>query len=285
MTRKELAKLLSKQTSLKAKNAEDLVIAFGDVISDALLQDKKIVYSNFGTFYKVHYPSKIIYHPKLGKAKKMVMLPTDAVKWMPSGNIKEMVNSGIEIENPTIHGKKKIKSAETFDSETGNQVLDQETIDIPIKITKKTKPEVVSKTEKGQTENLEIDIDDDQPINIYEEKMDDGSKFESTFSDAIRVHKPKRSFFDRVFKKSNVDENETAVSPSETKILDIDVSRSNKEIEITPFETRNSISYKNLSDITVPKELLQKLPKKVAKQYKIVPIGEENFVLLCNFFR
>lgn len=99
MNRKDLAKQLAKSTGLNSEKAEKLISAFEHVIEGALEEGKKVVYSNFGTFYTVHYPSKIIYHPKLGKAKQMIMLPTNAAKWMPSSNIKDLVNSDTDVEN------------------------------------------------------------------------------------------------------------------------------------------------------------------------------------------
>ena len=107
MTRKDLAKKIAKQTNLNQQQAENLIIAFGAVVSDVISKGEKIVYSNFGTFYTVHYPSKVIFHPKLGAAKKMVMLPTNAAKWMPSGNIKDLVKNSRVVENATLHGAKR----------------------------------------------------------------------------------------------------------------------------------------------------------------------------------
>lgn len=107
MNRDRLAKVLASKTQITPVMAEKLIMAFGEIVTDALAKGDKIVYSNFGTFYTVHYPSKVIYHPILGAKKKMVMLPTNVVKWMPSGNIKDMVNSGKEIESATSFGASK----------------------------------------------------------------------------------------------------------------------------------------------------------------------------------
>ena len=37
----------------------------------------------------------------------MVMLPTNAAKWMPSGNIKDLVKNSKVVENATMHGAKR----------------------------------------------------------------------------------------------------------------------------------------------------------------------------------
>ena len=76
---------------------------------------EKVIYSNFGTFYTILYPSKVINHPKLGKAKQMIMLPTNAIKWMPSENVKDLVKNEMDSDEITAHGaKKKNQAKEKF---------------------------------------------------------------------------------------------------------------------------------------------------------------------------
>lgn len=197
----ELSKEIAKKAKISASQAEKLVDSFGHAIETALLKGQKVVYSNFGTFYLVNYPSKVIYHPKY-RDKKMVMLPTNVVKWMPSGNIKDLVNLGVEMESATAHGtRKKVLdiprspkfstiATETKESESFEQ-------EIPIKTFTQPNAEDYNLPPENQPQN-------DDETNIYEELMNDGSKVESTFKDAIRVHKDRtKSFFGRVFNRSN----------------------------------------------------------------------------------
>lgn len=212
MTREELGKKLAKKAGLKIAQAEKLINSFGAVISDALMRDEKIVYSNFGTFYKVHYPSKVIYHPQLGKSKKMVMLPTDVVKWMPADNIKRLCNANLsDIEDSVIkHGASKVskklapRKSESAEPDIQEQVSQQEPADedeeivIPVHTLKSAAvsvPVEVTEDKAGaETEN--------DHVSIYEEIFDNGGKEESTFGDAIRV--PRRpSLWSRIARRSS----------------------------------------------------------------------------------
>jgi type IV pilus assembly protein PilB len=50
-----------------------------------------------------------------------------------------------------------------------------------------------------------------------------------------------------------------------------------REVEITPFPTKTSVSqveYVDLSKTIIPKTILHKIPEKVARQYKIAPVSE-----------
>ncbi|MFA7253722.1 MAG: ATPase, T2SS/T4P/T4SS family [Patescibacteria group bacterium] len=134
MTKKELAKALSKKCNISYKKAEELIDSFGSVVTDALSKGEKVIYSNFGSFYTVHYPSKIIYHPVLGKKKQMIMLPTNAVKWMPSGNVKELVDKGIEMPDKIVtHGASKIIKEQLMANSTAEQKPDPNS-EIPIRV-------------------------------------------------------------------------------------------------------------------------------------------------------
>ncbi len=203
MNRKELARELAKKTKLSAKQAENLIIAFGAVVTDVLEKQEKIVYSNFGTFYTVHYPSKTIYHPKLGKKKTMIMLPTNAAKWMPASNIKKMVNGGVEVDEPTRH------------KATKSPIQKPDVKDVPEKPkTESVKPKVASKLDeiedleeyqkakKEMADGTPFDVGDKstskkvkevekERANIYEETMADGSSELSTVDGSIKLHDDK----------------------------------------------------------------------------------------------
>ena len=379
MTRKDLAKQIAKQTNLNSRQAENLIIAFGAVVSDVLAKGEKIVYSNFGTFYTVHYPSKVIFHPKLGAAKKMVMLPTNAVKWMPSGNIKDLVKNSTVVENATMHGAKRNQLSNISIPERKPFVQGQienkpgvitptkredDLIEIPIRTSASVKPvnanitpatmapvspspatvpssvippqrealglnpptggETPGIASENSTKKFSINKheDDEQPVNIYEELMGDGSKEEATFGDAIRVHKNRaRSIFGKIFRKSQ-DIDTTSADFSEKKEDKVSLVNSGifqkesssvptsqpvgaKKIdtikaeiksapnlseiqkksvenkidpnpaEITPFsDDKADISFVDLSKTTISKEILQKIPEKLARKYNLVPIEE-----------
>lgn len=351
MTRKDLAKIIAGKTNLNRRQAENLVIAFGAVVGDVLSKGERIVYSNFGTFYTVHYPSKVIFHPRLGAAKKMIMLPTNVVKWMPSSNIKEMAKNENVVENATAHGAKKFVTQiqnpsistgtiparinEINEFENGNADQNEE-VEIPI-----------TKTFAGRENTPYVEPDKDpvinkiapekeeaEPANIYEELMKDGSKEVATFNGAIRVHKNKaRNFLGRIFKKNDSEEDKPKENapegkiPSKVSLVDSGVfnkdqgspsfsqtvgekridnikteikkfnthhvedingtSSENKEpvIEkealITPFKVETpDISFADLSNMTVSKEILQQIPEKIAKKYKVVPIEEKDSALI-----
>ncbi len=294
--------------------ANALASAFGAIIQKALLKGEKVVYSNFGTFYLVHYPSKIITHPKKPD-QKMVMLPTNVVKWMPSGNIKDLVNNEVEIENATAHGTRKKtinmprKPKLTTEAEALPQVNSSESIEEEIPI-------------KNVSSTPNIPIAEDQPASkqdgsIYEELMGDGSKVESTFKDAIRVHRDRtKYFFNKVLNRNSSPdvtnrENKVSLSgagifdnisstPAKTQASEQSIALATKleqapsspvtstktnvsnlplapEKEIIPFApAKSQIIYTDLSKITVPKELLALLPEKIARKYKVVPISFEN---------
>lgn len=344
MTRKDLAKKIAKQTNLNQQQAENLIIAFGAVVSDVLSKGEKIVYSNFGTFYTVHYPSKVIFHPKLGAAKKMVMLPTNAVKWMPSGNIKDLVKNSRVVENATLHGAKKkqvndqkninqlkpLSKEEPGDTVDEKPAEDNNLIEIPIN-------KISSKTSDSKTNIKEKPALNEPPVNIYEELMHDGSKEEATFGDAIRVHKNRaNSFLGRFFGKSQdidttgrkehsinkdvekkddgkislvdsgifqkesssvpvnkpvgemkIDSIKTEIkntpNPYEPKEQTEEIKPDEKPIEIVPFsKTKDDISFMDLSKTNVSKEILQKIPERVARKYKLVPVEEnENGLIVA----
>ena len=121
MNRSQLSQEISKKSGLSPQEAENLVIAFGSVVAEALSKGEKVVYSNFGTFYTVHYPSKVIFHPS-GNGQKLVMLPTNAVKWMPSGNIKQMVVTQNVIDSPTLHKKRRDNLAHLLNQQQSQEV-------------------------------------------------------------------------------------------------------------------------------------------------------------------
>jgi type IV pilus assembly protein PilB len=218
MNRSDLVKILAKEANLSEKNAEKLILSFCDTLADALRKDEKVVYSNFGTFYTVHYPSKVIYHPVLGAKKKMVMLPTDAVKWMPSNNIKEMVDLQTVTSEVTKFGSTK-----------------------KFKQNKKEAGLPERKAKEVQEETID-NIDSDEPIEI-----------------PIRIASKKAS----------------VAIPIEIEDEDIK--------DIVPFAAgSNQITYVDLSDVDIPKEILCLVPEEIARKMKVIPIDLKDEMLILG---
>ena len=221
MTRKLLAQEIARRTNLTVRQAENLIIAFGAVVTEVLEKNEKIVYSNFGTFYTVHYPSKVINHPKLGAAKKMIMLPTNVAKWLPSGNIKALANSGEVADNPTMHkATKKLDKLVPVSNEVSRRrtkLPDLQPLEPALSTDEIKKdnensgekllpPKPVSGATSATAKPIDPDDFDDLDAyeaakaklntekpkeNIYDEIMGDGTHEISTFKDAIRVHRKK----------------------------------------------------------------------------------------------
>ena len=277
MTRKDLAKNLAEKTGLSFKQAESIIIAFGKIVTEAMLKDEKVVYSNFGTFYTVHYPSKVIMHPKLGAKKKIIMLPTDVVKWMPSGNIKDMIKNDYTIESPTTH-KSNLHH------------------NIPIRINAAKKP--------AQTENIfEHGFDNSQPINSNPEEippikkrislLDSGILDKFSTQNLVKHIRPQAEKPLEVEPTDYPNDNASDSSDMSNQIIDpisiesipptepTDNTTPDYVADLTPFRTiKNSITYIDLSAITIAKEILSLIPEKIAREYKIVPVEKDGKSLI-----
>ncbi|MFA5926798.1 MAG: ATPase, T2SS/T4P/T4SS family, partial [Patescibacteria group bacterium] len=287
----------------------------------------RVVYSNFGSFYTVHYPSKVIIHPKLGLAKKMIMLPTNVAKWMPSENIKSLVRSGETKGSPTLHAlkstNKEVPSGTIVASNNTTRTVRDETPDsdetiVPIRLSSRNAKNIVGAEINPEQKN--------KNINIYEELMQDGSKEETTFNGAIRVPKDRsKPFWSKLFNRSKDQESSTPtighidnqnkdtqkVSLVDSGVFDpaskpetmavqataeqsagaglashpqgetVSVQTNNDqtpiEKPIAPFPSNPmEISYIDLSKAIVPKEILQKIPEKIARHYGVVPVEEND---------
>lgn len=336
MTREELAKKISTETGLSKRDSENIIIAFGNSIAETLAKGDKVVYSNFGSFYTVHYPSKVIQHPKLGSAKKMVMLPTNAVKWMPSGNIKNLVKNGQEVDSPTLHGSIRNKNSDKTENKFDSS--EEQQIDIKVSSTKKEsspgddgnfihsmEPESLKEGSTAipiKVQNNQTEIAPREKT-VFEETTNDGGREISTFNGTIKVHKPKSSFLNKIFGRGNNDpikpeaadisqpvslvgagifDNNSHTIPSSPNIASSDkqnfshnpeaskhieeIKRNLEESKKVVLENRtfsnttSSISYIDLSAVTVPKKTLMLLPEKIAREYKAVPVQEQDGQLI-----
>lgn len=145
MNRKELAKKLSTRLDMKLSDAEHLVLSFGKIVTETLDKNDKLLFSNFGTFRVIVYPQKTLWHPATGK--KMTIPPQNIIKWMPSENLKELVQGKTIAKGNSIVHKATKKHIEDF--EPVDPYLSEEYV-IPVKITRTVLPfreEIVPKSE------------------------------------------------------------------------------------------------------------------------------------------
>lgn len=179
MNQKQFTKVLASKSDLSVKSARKLVEAFGDSIESALINGERVVYSNFGSFYLVNYPSKTIHHPAFGNKKKTIMLATNAVKWMPSDNIKDLVDHHLEAKSATSFGSTKIiketkknagiserKALEISETEKKEiektfrspaQIMpEDEIVEIPIRVTKSAWVDLPVPSAKNSTVEKEL---------------------------------------------------------------------------------------------------------------------------------
>ncbi len=90
MNKKELIDAVSERKSITKKEAEDIVDAVFDTITDSLLSGDKVLISGFGTF-KVNYrPERIGVSPKTREA--MTIPASKGLSFKPSNCLKEAIN-------------------------------------------------------------------------------------------------------------------------------------------------------------------------------------------------
>ena len=90
MNKKELIDAVSERKSITKKEAEDIVDAVFDTITDSLLSGDKVLISGFGTF-KVNYRSERIgVSPKTREA--MTIPASKRLSFKPSNCLKEAIN-------------------------------------------------------------------------------------------------------------------------------------------------------------------------------------------------
>jgi len=189
------------------------------------------------------------------------MLPTDAVKWMPSANIKDLVNSGAEIVDDvplTAHGIRKF--TRNFNTEPKYTVtpgskpvftpvksqntsvkppLDEDEVEIPIHAVKNITPNMPEPTNPS--------------VSIYEETDDEGNKVESTFKDAIRLHpdEKKKGFWGNIFhhddeEKSEIeDKNQSESKPDKISLKGAGIFNNETTIPSASKSSITSPGYNN----------------------------------------
>jgi type IV pilus assembly protein PilB len=253
MTKEELAKAISKKANLRLDKSIDIITAFGDTITDALNKGDKVVYSNFGTFYTVHYPSKIILHPTLGEKKKIVMAPTDVVKWMPSNNIKEMVAFGRQSDSVTTYGStKKLRQSRDDD---GVSVKRSEEIEAPV-----SQAEATENVDEAEIYEIPIHIKSSRSSSVF-----DNSDSNSDASDeevSIPIH------------LSDQPEESPESEPVEAETTSHRAAEAGFAEELFTSQTKKApIEFIDLHDATLSKEVLLMIPELFARHFKVVPIS------------
>lgn len=305
MNRKDLARALAKQTKMTQSKAEKLIAAFGDVISDALDQGDKITYSNFGTFYTVHYPSKIIHHPVLGAKKKMVMLPTDTVKWMPSDNIKDIIRIGKEMASATSFGASKqleeikrkegicIKKAIELDEPTAETEVakagpeQEDYFEIPIRVTpKESEPEKVQEKVEAKDNNSQevIKASDQLPEpndkykNFWWQFLEEENKATKPALPNL-AKDPDDEDIEAYIERLRQSRKSWITPLKERESRSADAQRSGKqakpavEDDLQPFfDWRKEIDFVDLSNIKISKDTLRLVPEKIAREFMVIPL-------------
>jgi len=320
MIRQDLAKSIAKKAKLSVDQAEKLIHAFIETATDVLARGDKIVYSNFGTFRTVHYPSKVIFHPKLGAKKKMIMLPTNVVKWNPSSNVRNLVAKG---KGPLSKGQ----DTGLFAGQSDDILTDDsqhQTLDARIK--NNQDDFTFEPDSRSESQNIEVkskikvakENDPKDKKNIFEYLYNQaqeitGSKKASpvdenekspkiTLLDSGFINKDSALSLDKkdimspqkvdsesakhdIEKETDKDKNiNNLLEPenSENGLNELDEGKILSETEekpLSPFVSKNNIGFVDLTKIQIGKELLQLIPEKIAREYKIVPVEENDKTL------
>ncbi len=211
MNRSGLARLVASKTKLSRRQAESLVVAVCDSITKALEEDQKVIYSNFGSFYSLTYPSKTINHPKTGK--KLIMLPTKVAKFMPADSFKRYVNDGIDPDpsdqnfsgtNIPINISSSTPKEEHRTENIAITEIDDEPENVKINVNESHTDSLKEAHDKDDIESYhQQKKTSDNPSNFFEEILKDGSHEFSTVDGAIRLHRGDKNQNDQ--KKNQID--------------------------------------------------------------------------------
>ncbi|MFV0395495.1 MAG: HU family DNA-binding protein [Coprobacillaceae bacterium] len=90
MNKKELVEAVSEQRDLTKKDAEILVDAVFDTMTNSMMQGEKVLISGFGTFKVNHRKSRKGISPKT--QKEMVIPASNTVTFKPSNRLKDAMN-------------------------------------------------------------------------------------------------------------------------------------------------------------------------------------------------
>lgn len=98
MNNDDLFRKLSKREGISLKTARNLYKAFIEVVGQTLKSENKAIFSDFGTFVTFKYPSKTVRDPR-NRDRKILLLPTNVIKWHPSTRIKKLLKPESMVES------------------------------------------------------------------------------------------------------------------------------------------------------------------------------------------
>jgi len=90
MNKTELVKKIADKTNLKVNEAEKLVNAFIETVTDELKNKGKVTLIGFGTFKVVHRKEKVGVNPKT--KEKIKIKAKDVPRFVPGKSLKEKIN-------------------------------------------------------------------------------------------------------------------------------------------------------------------------------------------------
>lgn len=90
MNKKDIIIKVSEKLNVTQKLVRNIIDSFLDEITEGLINDEKIVLSNFGTFQKVQTKPYQIYSPVDGS--KIDCIGQMRIRFRSSGNLKDKIN-------------------------------------------------------------------------------------------------------------------------------------------------------------------------------------------------
>ncbi len=91
MTRRQLAKQLSKRTLLNIKESDQVIEELFDLISEKIVEEKEIIITGFGKFYAYQHSPRPVRNPKT--KEEMMLKPYYSLKFKPSDVVKKLLKT------------------------------------------------------------------------------------------------------------------------------------------------------------------------------------------------
>ncbi len=351
MNTEDLIKALARAERISQKKAKKIVKAFIDGLGQTLRDGGKLIFSNFGSFLTHKYPSKTIRDPR-GRGHKIVMLPTNVIKWHPSPQVKKHVNKNApepeakttsnnrrepdkkdhEIFVRNLEPAKAVEQVKIHHSEPSKpegEVASFDAGDLKLKAEDhKSADRLAENNEKVNNEKVQAPISfkelaeqslpikdtpesDAQPDNVAVAELNEAKKPDADLEKPASLteneigeitksqNRPRISFEDFVKKTkddilSSAVEGQPAAQPEKTNLSnvspdeitpsEIQALRDNPEISPKssagdPYAGAAGVQFIDLSKTTVDKKILSLLPEKIARQYQVVPVADNDGVL------
>lgn len=164
MTSDDLSRILSKREKISLPKAKKLVKSFISALEDTLKQNEKVTFSNFGTFLTHRYPSKTIRDPQ-GRGHKVVMLPTNVIKWHPSPQVRARVNRQSFLGKLFHHDQNTSSEQKSSTVVSPKDNPEKPADEIPIKPLIKPEAQTTQPNQENQEKQLSKGVDS-QPDNM-----------------------------------------------------------------------------------------------------------------------